>query len=87
MIVWAHMNDEVFEILKEEEERQQSTISLIPSENHPSKDVLKALEGVFTGKYAEGYPSKRYYGGNENADKIENLAIERAKKLFGAETC
>lgn len=76
---------EVFEAIKKEEERQQSGLELIASENYVSKAVLEALGTVFTNKYSEGYPGKRYYGGQEHTDTIENLAIERAKKLFGAE--
>ena len=76
---------ELAEILEAEEARQNNVLSLVPSENHPSSAVLEALSGVFTGKYAEGYPGKRYYGGNENTDKVENLARKRACKLFGAD--
>ena len=65
-----------------EERRQKGVINLIASENYVSKDVLRALGSVFTNKYAEGYPEKRYYGGNEIIDKVENLAKERALKLF-----
>jgi len=79
------MDKEVKQILDQERERQQKTLSLIPSENHPSQDVVDTVGGVFTGKYAEGYPGKRYYGGNTNADQIENLARERAKKIFRAD--
>ncbi|MBI4173814.1 MAG: serine hydroxymethyltransferase [Candidatus Aenigmarchaeota archaeon] len=60
-------------------------LELIPSENFVSKSVLEALGSIFTNKYAEGYPGKRYYGGNKYTDQVENLAIERAKQLFGAE--
>jgi len=79
------MDKEVRQILEQERERQQKNLSLIPSENHPSQGVLEALAGVFTGKYAEGYPGRRYYGGNTNADQIENLARDRAKKIFRAD--
>ncbi len=65
-----------------EERRQKGVINLIASENYVSKDVLRALGSVFTNKYAEGYPGARYYGGNEIVDKVENLAKERALKLF-----
>ena len=65
-----------------EERRQKGVLNLIASENYVSQDVLKALGSVFTNKYAEGYPGKRYYGGNEIIDKAENLAKERALKLF-----
>lgn len=68
-----------------EEKRLQNGLELIPSENYVSKAVREALGSVLTNKYSEGYPEKRYYGGNELIDKIELLAIERAKKLFGAE--
>ncbi|MCH7808795.1 MAG: serine hydroxymethyltransferase, partial [Planctomycetes bacterium] len=68
-----------------EETRQQETIELIASENHVSKAVLEALGSVFTNKYAEGYPGKRYYGGCQNMDTVEDLARERAKKLFGCD--
>jgi len=65
--------------------RQNDTLELIASENHVSKAVLTAMGSVFTNKYAEGYPGKRYYGGCGPTDIVENIAIERAKKLFGAE--
>lgn len=68
-----------------EEKRLQNGLELIPSENYVSKSVREALGSVLTNKYSEGYPEKRYYGGNEFIDQIELLAIERAKKLFGAE--
>ena len=68
-----------------ERKRQQSTINLIASENYVSTAVLEAQGSLLTNKYAEGYPSRRYYGGCENADTVETLAIDRAKKLFGAE--
>ena len=76
---------EVNLLLKKELERQQNTLGLIASENFVNKDVLLASGSVLTNKYSEGYPGKRYYGGNEFVDKIELLAQERAKKLFGAE--
>lgn len=65
--------------------RQREGVELIPSENYVSKDVLAALGSVFTNKYSEGYPGKRYYGGQEFTDEIETIAIERAKKLFNAD--
>jgi glycine hydroxymethyltransferase len=71
--------------IKKELERQQNKIELIASENFTSRAVMSACGSVFTNKYAEGYPSKRYYGGCENVDVAESLAIERAKQLFGAE--
>jgi len=70
--------------LQRELERQRHTLEMIPSENFVSRAVLEALGSVATNKYAEGYPGKRYYGGCENIDEIETLAIERAKKLFNA---
>ncbi|HEX9427453.1 MAG TPA: serine hydroxymethyltransferase, partial [Candidatus Polarisedimenticolia bacterium] len=65
--------------------RQEETLVLIASENFASRAVLEAMGSVFTNKYAEGYPGRRYYGGCENADTVERLAIERARALFGAE--
>ncbi len=76
---------EIYEAIKKEEKRQNEKIELIASENFASKAVMEAMGSVFTNKYAEGYPGKRYYGGCENVDIAENLARERAKKLFGAE--
>lgn len=75
----------IFTAVSNEIKRQQDGMELIASENYVSKGVLEALGTVFTNKYSEGYPNKRYYGGQEYTDVIENLAIERAKKLFGAE--
>jgi glycine hydroxymethyltransferase len=75
----------VYEIIKREEQRQKEGIELIASENYVSPAVLEAMGSVLTNKYSEGYPGKRYYGGNEIIDQAENLAIERAKELFGAE--
>jgi len=75
----------VYEIIKREEQRQKEGIELIASENYVSTAVLEAMGSVLTNKYSEGYPGKRYYGGNEIIDQAENLAIERAKELFGAE--
>ncbi|MGR3741990.1 serine hydroxymethyltransferase [Companilactobacillus sp. DQM5] len=77
--------DEIFSIIKKEEKRQQDNIELIASENIVSDAVRAAQGSVLTNKYAEGYPGARYYGGCEYIDEIETLAIERAKKLFGAE--
>jgi glycine hydroxymethyltransferase len=74
---------EVSAIIKNEIKRMDEGLELIPSENVVSLAVLNALGSVFTNKYSEGYPKKRYYGGNENADAVESLAIERAKKVFG----
>ncbi len=76
---------EVEKIIEAEKQRQKSGLELIPSENYVSNDVLTALGSVFTNKYSEGYPGKRYYGGQENTDQLETIAIERAKKLFGAD--
>ena len=76
---------QVQEALDGELERQRTTIELIASENFASPAVLAAQGSVLTNKYAEGYPGKRYYGGCEQVDKVEVLAIERAKELFGAE--
>jgi len=78
-----NQDQEIYNILKQEEERQLDGMTLIPSENHTSKAVLEALTSVLSDKYAEGYPGKRYYAGNEFADKLEALVQERAKKLFG----
>ncbi len=75
----------VYEIIKREEQRQKEGIELIASENYVSRGVLEAMGSVLTNKYSEGYPGKRYYGGNEIIDQAESLAIERAKELFGAE--
>ncbi|MDD5437782.1 MAG: serine hydroxymethyltransferase [Patescibacteria group bacterium] len=71
------------ELLQAEADRQANSLTLIPSENHASPDILAALSSVLSDKYAEGYPGKRYYPGNEVADKVENLARDRAKALFG----
>jgi glycine hydroxymethyltransferase len=76
---------EVYEEIRAETERQNSRLELIASENFTSEAVLEAAGSIFTNKYAEGYPGKRYYGGCEHADAVENLARERARKLFGAE--
>jgi glycine hydroxymethyltransferase len=73
------------ELIAQEERRQREGLELIPSENYVSAQVLDALGSVFTNKYSEGYPGKRYYGGQENTDKIEQLAIDRAKELFKAD--
>jgi glycine hydroxymethyltransferase len=76
---------EVYEAIQKEKEREHEKIVLIASENYVSEAVLEAQGSVFTNKYAEGYPSRRYYGGCEYADLVENLAVERAKAIFGAE--
>ena len=75
---------EVYNAIVEEERRQEEGIELIASENFVSKAVMEAAGSVFTNKYAEGYPEKRYYGGCANADVVESLAIERLKEMFGA---
>src|SRR5262245_519344 len=79
------VDPEVYEAVRGELERQQSRLELIASENFTSEAVLEATSSVFTNKYAEGYPGKRYYGGCEYVDIVENLARDRAKKLFNAE--
>src|SRR5690242_5304262 len=81
----SQVDPEVFEAIRHETERQDSQLELIASENFTSEAVLEATGSIFTNKYAEGYPGKRYYGGCEFADVVENLARDRAKKLFGAE--
>src|SRR5262245_25243609 len=81
----AEVDPEIFAAIQHETERQNGQIELIASENFTSEAVLEATGSVFTNKYAEGYPGKRYYGGCEYNDIVENLARERAKKLFGAE--
>ncbi|MBK8109082.1 MAG: serine hydroxymethyltransferase [Saprospiraceae bacterium] len=78
------MDTVVFDLIRREEERQRSGIELIASENFASKSVLEAMGSCLTNKYAEGYPGKRYYGGCEVVDEIENLAIDRLCTLFGA---
>lgn len=75
----------IFDIIKEEAERQEYGIELIASENYTSKAVMEAMGSVLTNKYSEGYVGKRYYGGNEVIDKMEALAIERCKQLFGCD--
>jgi glycine hydroxymethyltransferase len=81
----SEVDPEVYEAIQHEVERQGSQLELIASENFTSEAVLEATGSAFTNKYAEGYPGKRYYGGCEFTDIVENLARERAKKLFGAE--
>ena len=76
---------DVARLIAAEGQRQREVIELIPSENYVSDDVLTALGSVFTNKYAEGYPGRRYYGGQTNTDQLEQLAIDRAKALFGAD--
>lgn len=79
------MSDIIFSLIEKEKERQINGIELIASENFVSDDVMKAMGSVLTNKYAEGYPGRRYYGGCEVVDEIEQLAIDRAKELFGVE--
>lgn len=82
----TYLHDDVLQqLIEAEEQRQRAGVELIPSENYVSRDVLTALGSVFTNKYSEGYPGKRYYGGQENTDKVEQLAIDRAKQLFGSD--
>jgi glycine hydroxymethyltransferase len=80
------MNDKIVaDLIAAEEKRQREGLELIPSENYVTRDVLNAMGSVFTNKYSEGYPGRRYYGGQENTDKVEQLAIDRAKQLFNAD--
>src|SRR5271169_865903 len=81
----AEVDPEIFDAIRKETERQNSRLELIASENFTSEAILEAAGSIFTNKYAEGYPGKRYYGGCEYVDVVENLARERAKKLFGAQ--
>lgn len=81
----AQSDPEIADAISRETSRQQDFLELIASENFTSQAILEATGSIFTNKYAEGYPGKRYYGGCEHADVVENLAIARAKKLFGAE--
>jgi glycine hydroxymethyltransferase len=81
----AEVDPEIDDAIRMETDRQNGTLELIASENHVSEAVLKAMGSVFTNKYAEGYPGKRYYGGCGPTDIVENIAIARAKELFGAD--
>src|SRR5437867_12906535 len=81
----AEVDPQVYEAIQQETRRQHSQIELIASENFTSEAILEAAGSVFTNKYAEGYPAKRYYDGCEFADSIETLARERVLKLFGAD--
>ena len=81
----ANQDEQVFKAIQEELGRQRSKIELIASENFVSKAVMEAQGSVLTNKYAEGYPGKRYYGGCEYVDVVEDLARDRAKEIFGAE--
>jgi glycine hydroxymethyltransferase len=85
MSVLKNLDPEVYGTIRNELERQKNYLELIASENIVSEAVLEAQGSIFTNKYAEGYPNKRYYGGCEYADEVENLAIDRAKELFQAE--
>src|SRR5436309_12579307 len=81
----AEADPEIADAVRKELHRQNSGLELIASENFASRAVLEAMGSVFTNKYAEGYPGRRYHGGCENSDAVERLAIERAKAIFGAE--
>src|SRR6478752_5327488 len=78
-------DDVIAKLIAAEEKRQREGLELIPSENYVSRDLLTAMGSIFTNKYSEGYPGRRYYGGQENTDKVEQLAIDRAKQLFKAD--
>ena len=79
------VDNEIARLIAAEEKRQREGLELIPSENYVSREVLEAMGSVFTNKYSEGYPGKRYYGGQDNTDQVEQIAIDRAKKLFKAD--
>ncbi len=81
----AEADPDIYQLIRKEADRQNGQIELIASENFTSEAILEATGSVFTNKYAEGYPGKRYYGGCEYADEVENIARDRAKRLFGAE--
>ncbi|MBW8885695.1 MAG: aminotransferase class I/II-fold pyridoxal phosphate-dependent enzyme, partial [Planctomycetia bacterium] len=85
MNILKQQDPDVYAAIVAEEHRQQDGLEMIASENYTSPAVMQAVGSVLTNKYAEGYPGRRYYGGCEHADTIENLARDRAKKLFGAE--
>ena len=85
MSVLSHTDPTVAAIIEDERTRQIESLEMIASENYASAAVLEATGSVFTNKYAEGYPGKRYYAGNQHSDRLEQLAIDRAKELFGAE--
>ncbi|MEX0918104.1 MAG: serine hydroxymethyltransferase, partial [Candidatus Paceibacterota bacterium] len=78
-------DSDIYNAIMGEEKRQAEGIEMIPSENYVSRAVLEANGSILTNKYSEGYPGKRYYGGQEYTDEIENIAIDRAKKLFKAD--
>ena len=84
-IIKMHLDNQIFDLIEEEKERQLNGLELIASENFVSDQVMRAQGSILTNKYAEGYPGKRYYGGCEIVDIIEQIAIDRAKELFGAE--
>src|ERR671937_359882 len=81
----AEIDPEIAKAIRDEVHRQNSGLELIASENFVSRAILEAAGSVFTNKYAEGYPGRRYYGGCEFVDIVENLGIDRAKQLFGAD--
>src|SRR5574342_1394788 len=81
----SQADEQVFQAIQQELGRQRSKIELIASENFVSEAVMEAQGSVLTNKYAEGYPSRRYYGGCEHVDVVENLARDRAKEIFGAD--
>ncbi len=81
----SQQDPELYKIISEEKDRQENEIEMIASENYVSKSVLEAMGTILTNKYSEGYPKKRYYGGNQIIDRVEELAKDRAKKLFEAE--
>ncbi len=83
--MWKFQDQEIDDLVQKEWARQNSGLELVASENYPSAEVREALASPFMFKYSEGYPGKRYYAGNENVDTIENMACDRAKKLFQAE--
>ena len=85
MTLLSRQDPEIALAIKQEDERQRNSLVLIASENYASCAVLEAQAGVMNNKYAEGYPGRRYYGGCENVDIVEKIAIQRAKTLFGAE--
>ncbi|HCP50085.1 MAG TPA: serine hydroxymethyltransferase, partial [Gammaproteobacteria bacterium] len=78
-------DEEIWRAIQDESVRQEEHIELIASENYASPRILAAQGSVLTNKYAEGYPGKRYYGGCEHVDRVEEIAIDRAKRLFGAD--
>src|SRR5689334_18831851 len=81
----SESDPDIYDAIQHEVDRQNTRLELIASENFTSEAILEATGSVFTNKYAEGYPGKRYYGGCQFADVVENLARDRAKKLFNAE--